>query len=253
MQGSTQLILGTSKLGELSKSESYKLLDASLGLGIQYIDTAPTYPKSEKLIGNFIGHTNKINVITKFGRESTFLKTDEMFDSIRSSCKKLKLETLYALVIHNRPSSAFDEKLLEYSIKLKHAGVIRYFGWSGGWQNLPKSKYFKYFDFVMVPTNQFIPNLENKIKTVKTTVIGMNPFANFFWNYKAYNPILKFYRERLLKKYNPKPPYKFESNFHKPPELQEMLNFLNTLKRVDGICFGSTKINHIREVVSRFG
>ena len=46
-------ILGTARLGNISKKDSYKLLCELSSVNINLLDTAPSYPRSELRIGSF--------------------------------------------------------------------------------------------------------------------------------------------------------------------------------------------------------
>ena len=46
-------VLGTARLGNISKNNSFKLLCKLSSVDINLIDTAPSYPRSEVRIGSF--------------------------------------------------------------------------------------------------------------------------------------------------------------------------------------------------------
>lgn len=66
-----EIIFGTSRLHQISKSNRYKLIEEAVKLGIKHFDTSPYYGFgiAEKEIGNFIKKNSYINlkISTKFG------------------------------------------------------------------------------------------------------------------------------------------------------------------------------------------
>ena len=105
------------------------------------------------------------------------------------------------------------------------------------------------FDYVMLPINPFLASFTELIKKIDVPIIAMNPFANFFWNYQKTNGLLNLYNERVRKIFNPEPIY-LQSNhiITETPKLEDLLEFVCSLKQVNGICFGSTKFAHVVRV-----
>ena len=61
-------LLGTARLGNISKKNSFKLLNKLSSINIDLLDTAPSYPRSEVRIGSFLAKNPLgIRVFTKFG------------------------------------------------------------------------------------------------------------------------------------------------------------------------------------------
>lgn len=250
MLGKNSLILGTTKLGNLSKHDSFKFLDEIQNLEIQHIDTAPTYPNSEVLIGKYIQSEKELKIFSKFGREINFLSKREFEISLSNSLKRLNIESLYGVSIHNKPASTFNVDFLDSLTKLKIDGAFKYLGWSGSWNNLPPTHYLDFLDYVMLPINKFIPSIELNIQKIEIPVIAMNPFANFFWDYKPLNPIKNIFREIFLKKFHTPPSYKHILTRDEIPSVTDMIKYVKCFNSVHGICFGSINIRHVAEVVS---
>lgn len=242
-------LLGTARLGNISKRNSFELLNKLSSINIDILDTAPSYPRSEVRIGSFLSkNPNSIRVLTKFGRGNQTLNSEMMTQSIDLSLRRLKVSQVFGLSIHNRKTSEIPEEIFINAHKLKAAGKIFQFGWCGDWEKLPIEN-LKDFDYVMLPINPFLPNFTELIEKIDVPVIAMNPFANFFWKYHKTNSLLNLYNERVRKIFNPEPIYLRANHIlNEPPTLEELLKFTFGLKQVHGICFGSTKFDHVAQV-----
>jgi aryl-alcohol dehydrogenase-like predicted oxidoreductase len=242
-------VLGTARLGNISKRDSYKLLCKLSSVDINLLDTAPSYPSSELRIGNFLAKDPiGINVLTKFGRGKQALNSGMMTQSLNLSLRRLKVNQVFGLSIHNREISEIPEEIFLNAHNLKAEGKISKFGWCGEWNKLP-IKRLTDFDYVMLPINPFLGSFTELIKKINIPIIAMNPFANFFWNYQKTNSFLNLYNERVRKIFNPEPIYlRSTHNLTEPPKLEDLLEFVCGFKQVHGICFGSTKLAHIARV-----
>jgi predicted aldo/keto reductase-like oxidoreductase len=243
-------ILGTTKLGNISKRESVNLLSKLIDIGVDSIDTAPTYPGSEQYIGNFVRNepNNKLKIYTKFGRSEQTLTLNSFKLSFYSSLKRLGVESLYSISVHNRKECDISEEIFEFIKKLKSLGDLQRFGWSGGWDNVPKNTRNPY-DFFMLPINPFIDDQFKKNIDTDKPVIAMNPFANFFWNYQEWSTFKTFYKTKIRKRFNPEPvAYLDKFDISSPPSLNFLIDYAINFKNVEGICFGSTNLNHVTEI-----
>lgn len=244
-------VLGTAKIGSIPKRSAHKLLNELNSININILDTAPSYPKSESRIGYFsLINPNDLRILTKFGRGNQILNSKLMIQSLDTSLQRLKIKQVFGLSIHNRGLPEIPEEIFDCAIKLKDTGKILNFGWCGEWEKLPISKIHK-FDYVMLPINPFVGDFRGMIEKINVPVIAMNPFANFFWNYKVTNMVISLYNEKVRKIFNPKPSnLQHSSAFSEPPKLDDLLEFVASFKQVNGICFGSTKFEHIKQITN---
>ena len=242
-------LLGTARLGNISKKNSFKLLNKLSSINIDLLDTAPSYPRSEVRIGSFLAKNPLgISVLTKFGRGNQTLSSETMTQSLDLSLRRLKVSQVYGLSIHNRKTSEIPEDILINAHNLKAAGKILHFGWCGDWEKLPIDK-LKDFDYVMLPINPFLPDFTKLIEKINVPIIAMNPFANFFWKYHKTNSLLNLYNERVRKIFNPEPVYlRYNHILTESPKIEELLEFVCSMKKVRGICFGSTRFDHVAHV-----
>jgi aryl-alcohol dehydrogenase-like predicted oxidoreductase len=117
----------------------------ALDLGVNYIDTAPTYGNSEEVLGKVLEGINIPFVLsTKLGgRPSPFLPQDKqcLLTSIQESLRLLKRETVDILMIHepDRPGQwdwwsdieNVQGPVMDVLSELKQKGIIRFTGLGG--------------------------------------------------------------------------------------------------------------------------
>ncbi len=124
-----------------SDHESERLLNAVLDMGINLIDTAPSYGISEERIGKAISHRRDEYVLaTKTGER--FVEGESIYDysaratreSINRSLKQLKTDLLDIVYIHSDGRDEWIQQqtdVVETLQRFKEKGVIRYLGFSG--------------------------------------------------------------------------------------------------------------------------
>jgi len=118
-----------------------RLLNGVLDLGINLIDTAPAYGRSEERIGQAIAHRRREYVLsTKTGE--TFEDGRSMYDfsraatldSVHRSLRRLRTDVLDIVLIH---SDGDDLRILNHSDvvatlqELRSSGLVRFIGLSG--------------------------------------------------------------------------------------------------------------------------
>ena len=115
--------------GKTSFSELSKILNAASKLGINTIDTASTYGESESNLGKF--GVEKWKVISKLPPiNNSEVISDLITKNFELSLKKLKLKSLYGLLIH-RPENLLSDhgkNILKAMQKLKEKGLVKKIG-----------------------------------------------------------------------------------------------------------------------------
>lgn len=140
----SEIGLGAWQLGvdsgwkELTEKEALELVHKSVDLGVNFFDTAPNYGlgTSESRLGKALkGYDrNKIVINTKFGHTDsgdTNYHSDYIRKSLEGSLKRLQMDYVDSLIIHNPPHEYIDgHKNDHYEIleKLKQEGKIRAYG-----------------------------------------------------------------------------------------------------------------------------
>lgn len=122
----------------MTENEAIKLVHKSFDLGVNFIDTAPNYGhgSGEERLGKAIKgkDRSKIVINTKFGHTHTGtlnFSSDYIRLSLEGSLKRLQLDYVDSLIIHNPPSEFFDgNKNDHYEIleKLVEEGKIKAYG-----------------------------------------------------------------------------------------------------------------------------
>jgi len=140
----SEIGLGAWQLGQnsgwksMTEIEAIKLVHKSLDFGINFFDTAPNYGHGtgEERLGKALKGVdrNKIVINTKFGHTHTGtlnFSSNYIRESLEGSLKRLQVEYVDSLIIHNPPSEYFDgSKNDHYEIldKLIEEGKIKAYG-----------------------------------------------------------------------------------------------------------------------------
>lgn len=127
--------LGTAPVGEgpIDVQEGIKIFGEAIDRGVNYIDTAKIYGNAEEILGHLIPkRRDKLFVVTKV---STHTAVDAE-RSLGESLRRLKTDYVDLLHIHSIGSKKIDRVLakdgaLEYLLKQKESGKIRFIGISG--------------------------------------------------------------------------------------------------------------------------
>ena len=118
----------TNKNKELSVKEIGEILSLAENNGISFLDTAPSYGNAEYKLGNL--EISDWNVVTKVKTGNTISTNDSFYESVEASLNRLKIDNLYAVLIHN-PKLFFDpqiNRLLNQLSDLKEKGLIKKIG-----------------------------------------------------------------------------------------------------------------------------
>jgi aryl-alcohol dehydrogenase-like predicted oxidoreductase len=140
----SEIGLGAWQLGEnsgwksMTASEANNLVHRALDFGVNFFDTAPNYGHGtgEERLGKALKGTDRSKIVinTKFGHTHTgSLNFDAGYirESLEGSLKRLQVDYVDSLIIHNPPSHYFDgNKNDHYEIleKLIQEGKIKAYG-----------------------------------------------------------------------------------------------------------------------------
>lgn len=152
-------VFGGECWGEVSDSESIRVVEEAIDAGINCIDTAPIYGsgRSEETIGKALkGKRDKVIIATKFGLEiknhaiRPNAKASFIREEIENSLRRLNAETIDLYQCHwPDPNTSFKETFGELN-KLKEEGKIRYIGVS----NFDRKQLERASSISQVVTNQ---------------------------------------------------------------------------------------------------
>lgn len=140
----SEIGLGAWQLGKdsgwqgMSEKEAIELVQQSLEFGINFFDTAPIYGygSSEERLGKALKGVDRNTIVinTKFGHSSTGatdFESSSIRESLEGSLKRLQVDYIDSLIIHNPPLSYLDgNKNDHYEIleRLIDEGKIRAYG-----------------------------------------------------------------------------------------------------------------------------
>jgi aryl-alcohol dehydrogenase-like predicted oxidoreductase len=164
--GSTRTIFGGAAITErFTDREAGELLELLFRYGINHIDTAPIYGKgnSEALIGHWMErHRARFFLATKTGERGY----REAWDSIRASLRKLQVEYVDLIQLHNLTDQAEWEialgpyGALKACVEARQSGLVRFIGVTGHGLMAPqmhlKSLERFPFDSVLLPWNYLL-------------------------------------------------------------------------------------------------
>ncbi len=127
--------LGTAPVGEgpVDVQEGIKIFGEAIDRGVTYIDTARIYGNAEEILGHLIPkRRDKLFLVTKVSTDNA----DRAERSLGESMRLLKTDYLDLVHIHSIGSKNIDRVLasdgvLQYLLKQKEAGKIRFIGISG--------------------------------------------------------------------------------------------------------------------------
>ena len=127
--------LGTAPVGEgpVDVQEGIKIFGEAIDRGVTYIDTARIYGNAEEILGHLIPRRrDKLFVVTKVSTDNA----ERAERSLAESLRNLKIDYIDLVHIHSIGSKNIDRVLakdgvLDYLLKQKEAGMIRFIGISG--------------------------------------------------------------------------------------------------------------------------
>jgi aryl-alcohol dehydrogenase-like predicted oxidoreductase len=140
----SEIGLGAWQLGQnsgwksMTENEAIKLVHKSLDYGINFFDTAPNYGHGtgEERLGKALKDVDRSKIVinTKFGHTHTGslnFSSTYIRESLEGSLKRLQVDYVDSLIIHNPPSKYFDgSKNDHYEIldKLIEEGKLKAYG-----------------------------------------------------------------------------------------------------------------------------
>ncbi|MFH1072474.1 MAG: aldo/keto reductase [Nanoarchaeota archaeon] len=179
---STRTLFGGAAIkAAFTQEQADKLLELLIEYGINHIDTAASYGKgnSEARIGPWMGrHRDRFFLATKTGDRSY----QEAWESIRTSLKKLQVEYLDLIQLHNLTDPAEWEialgpnGALKACVEAREQGLVRFIGVTGHGLIAPrmhmKSLERFPFDSVLLPWNYLLSkNVEYAASFSQLTVL----------------------------------------------------------------------------------
>lgn len=205
--------LGTTKLGRNadvkypkrftlpSKEQVCDLLETTLRLGVNLIDTAPAYGESERRLGPFVAtNRDRLVLCTKCGEQygngrSTYnFSASGIVVSVEESLRRLKTDHIDILLLH---SNGRDVEILtqtdahEALQRLKKSGKTRAVGISAKTQ-AGILEACQTLDVVMAPFSQKDPSLAGALKKAHEAGLGVLAIKGLFSGHLEARPAIEF-------------------------------------------------------------
>jgi predicted aldo/keto reductase-like oxidoreductase len=249
-----RLVLGANRFNLLSQYQVDQLLSSALELEVSHIDTAPTYLTSEDKVGNFLRRNQgAFNVTTKIFRNQEQINERIAYDSVQQSLESLGVNQINCLYVHGTNIPPSDLAVLDVLQNYRETGIVQKIGWCGPISDLIYNKPNLY-DSLMIRINPWDRAIESRADLLTTKeLVGMNIFANGFWNYKQWGRFKTFYSAHLLQRFNPRPT--FYLNHPDSIELESFQNFESLVKfalsrnYLHRIVVGTLSQEHLKQIV----
>ncbi len=157
---STRVIFGAAALGRSTPEDAAVALELLLRYGINHIDTAASYGRSERLVGTWMPeHRDRFFLATKTG-ERTY---EAARAQIRHSLERLQTDHLDHIQLHNLvdpgewATAMGPGGALEAAIEAREEGLVRFIGVTGHGVTVPTMHLLSLerfpFDSVLLPYN----------------------------------------------------------------------------------------------------
>ncbi len=193
----SRLGFGGAEIGQQQATQETvnELLNSAIDAGLNLIDTAAAYWKSEEMIGNAIGkRRNEIVLISKCGAVDGFTRSDwskkGILETIQKSLQLLQTDYLDVEQLHSCDAETIKRgEVVEALIVAKEKGYIRYAGYSGDGENAVAAIETDFFDTFQ--TSVSIADQEAIELTVPLAIeremgiIAKRPIANAVWRHDA--------------------------------------------------------------------
>lgn len=237
----------------IEQSEVDKMLNSALDNGLNVIDTAAAYLKSEQLIGKAVSHRRKeFHLLTKCGALDAFTREDwskkGVLQTIEDSLRNLKTDYLDIAQLHSCSKEILRQAdCIEGLIRAQERGYTRYVGYSGDNEAAKYALELDFFDSLQISVSiadqyaieKIIPSAVEK----GVGVIAKRPIANAVWRF-AEKPSEAYHYEywERVRKLN----YKF---LQKTPEeaAATALRFTMTVPGITTMIVGTTRPERILE------
>ena len=169
----------------VTEEQASAILNAVLDSGINFIDTANDYGRSEEFIGKTIAHRRREYVLaTKCGCKVTYKDetTDEtphdfsrenMLRGLHESLERMKTDVIDIMQLHNPPVEiATQENVVETLNLMKQQGKVRFTSISTTLPHLPTYLEWGVFDTFQIPYSALEREHEDWIRRSAQAGIG---------------------------------------------------------------------------------
>ena len=173
------------KKKKINLSLKKKILNTAKRNGINFIDTAPDYSNSEKIIGKMNSSNFKIiSKIQKINKKKKMNQSISLVQNIKNTLKNLRTKKIHGLLVHNVQDLLKNKKYyLEAFRSLKDKKLVNYIGVSlYNSEDIFKILKFWKPDIIQIPYNIIDRRIEKKkfINSIKKNKIKLHVRSIFF-------------------------------------------------------------------------
>ena len=178
-----------------TQADVNQLLNSALDAGLNLIDTAAGYLKSEQMIGEAVGKRRKeFYLITKCGALDGFTRADwskkGILETIETSLRNLKTDYLDIAQLHSCDSEILKRgEAIEALQRAQEKGYTRYIGYSGDNEDAKFAIEMDVFDSLQTSVSiadQTPIDTNIKLAAEKDLgVIAKRPIANAVWRHDS--------------------------------------------------------------------
>jgi aryl-alcohol dehydrogenase-like predicted oxidoreductase len=170
----------------VTEDQAKTILNEVLNAGINFIDTANDYGRSEEFIGKFISHRrSEYYLATKCGCKVTYRdeNTDDtphvwthenLFRGLDESLERMKTDYIDIMQLHNPPAEEVEKnRLVDALLEMKQQGKVRWISISTTLPHLPVYLKWGVFDTFQIPYSALEREHEGWISEAAKAGIGI--------------------------------------------------------------------------------
>lgn len=175
----------------MSEADAFAVLDLAAELGIELLDTARGYGKSEERMGAWAkGRAERPLIVSKCGYSVPGFQdwTPECIDAgVDLALMTMQLDHLDGMILHSCDLETLKrEGLLDALESAKQAGKVRAIGYSGENEALAYAASLGRCDLLETSVNLFDQwSLRNVLPSAQAFVIAKRPLGNTPWRYET--------------------------------------------------------------------
>lgn len=205
----SRLGAGLAEIGSLTDvSIAGQLLNIALDGGVNFLDAAACYGRSEEWIGRTISHRRHEYVLaTKAGHTTGEYEGKEwtartILDSIERSLKRMKTDYLDLVQLHSCDIETLERgEVIQALLEAKRAGKVRYIGYSGDREAALWVTESGQFGTLQTTFNLVSQGARGEVlpkaKGNGMDIIAKRPIANAAWGApESSDPVREWYRQR---------------------------------------------------------
>jgi len=249
------MILGANRFHLLSQYQVDSLLYSALELGVERVDTAPSYRSSEQKIGNFLKRNpGTFQVSTKIFRDQSKIDVRAGQESLERSLDRLRIPNIDCLYIHGTNIDPTNSPVVDFLKSYREKLLVSRIGWCGN-VNPELDNSDGIYQSLMIRVNPWDTSIERRTDLLGfPELVGMNIFANGFWNYKEWGRFKTMMSAYLFRRFNPQP--SFYLSHPESPQLrcyedfQKLICFAESREYLDAIVIGTLSQAHLRQIVA---